>query len=156
MIRNKQEWSFWAKIQQQSSCPSSKILFISSLKQYLKEIWYNVEGNFFLIRKKILLVKWLQSSIFYTKRETTLRYLNLAAASTFKGQEYTSQQWKQKPNYAPNCLHENLTNMRSVKRSAQQGSMAYYKEMQNMEGFLKCYSNFLLSKNFSSHRMLRE
>lgn len=28
---------------------------------------------------------------------------------------------------------------------------SYYKEMQNMEGFLKYYFSFLLSKKFSSH-----
>lgn len=41
-------------------------------------------------------VKWLQSNSSYTNRETTLRYLSLAAVSTFKGQEYTLQQGSEK------------------------------------------------------------
>ena len=37
---------FWVKNQQYSSWTFIKILF-SSQKQYLKEIWYNIQGDFF-------------------------------------------------------------------------------------------------------------
>lgn len=52
---------------------------------------------FFLSEKNdTFFVKWLQSNISYTNRETTLWYLSLAAVSTFKGQEYILQQDSEK------------------------------------------------------------
>lgn len=85
---------FWIKNQQYSSCTLIKILF-SSQKQYLKEIWYNIEGDFLMSKKDTFLEKSLKSSIFYIKRETALWYLSLTAVSPFKGLEYTpTQRWK--------------------------------------------------------------
>lgn len=96
MTGNKQGWwwSFGLKTNNTAQRTLIKILF-SSQKQYLKEIWYNIEGDFLMSKKDTFLEKWLKSSIFYIKRETALWYLSLTAVSPFKGLEYTpTQRWK--------------------------------------------------------------